>query len=116
MNDAWNSDDVDQAKAELLAAGWVAKTSTIWKAPSGSLHLGPVGAWRVMKRTQNDARMQTRPKSSWEIRAEAAEALRDLLRAALVGIVGVDGREKLEQVGRRHAIDARARGGQGRND
>lgn len=98
MNDAWNSDDIDTAKAELGAAGWVAKTSTLWKSPTGSLHVGPAGAWRVMKRALNDRPLQTRPKSSWELRAEAAESHCTILRAALVGLVGVDGREELEQM------------------
>jgi hypothetical protein len=41
--------DVDQAVAELKAAGWTCKTSYIWKAPDGSLHMGPAGAYRTMK-------------------------------------------------------------------
>lgn len=41
---------------------------------------------------------KTRPKSSWELRAEQAETERDMLREALVGLVGVDGREDLEQM------------------
>lgn len=76
MNDAWNSDDIDAAKAELVAAGWVAKTSTLWKSPTGSLHVGPAGAWRVMKRALNDDthRMQTRPMSSLELTTSASFA------------------------------------------
>lgn len=42
--------------------------------------------------------MKTRPKSSWELRAEKAEAQRDQLRAALSALVGVDTREELEQL------------------
>ncbi len=99
MNDAWNSDDIDQAKVELVAAGWEPKTPTLWKHPKGSLHVGPAGAWRVMKREQNDeAHQLTRPKSSWELRAQKAERERDMLRTALVGLVGVDGKDDLGQM------------------
>ena len=56
MNNTWDSADIDTAKRELLAAGWVAKTPTIWRSPTGQLHLGPAGAWKVMKREQNDGR------------------------------------------------------------
>jgi hypothetical protein len=54
MNDAWHSGDIDAAKAELLAAGWIEQDATTWKAPDGSRHRGPAGAWRTMKRARND--------------------------------------------------------------
>jgi hypothetical protein len=44
---------IEQMREELLAAGWTPKTSVIWRSPSSKLHLGPAGAWRVMKDTQN---------------------------------------------------------------
>jgi hypothetical protein len=57
MNDTWDSADIDAAKAELIAAGWIAKTPTLWKSPKGKLYVGPAGAWRVMKHAQNDSRL-----------------------------------------------------------
>lgn len=35
-------------KSELVAAGWRAMRSTIWRAPCGCLHVGPYGAWVKM--------------------------------------------------------------------
>jgi hypothetical protein len=35
--------------AELKVAGWTPKGPTLWKSPTGALHLGPAGAWRRMK-------------------------------------------------------------------
>lgn len=43
------SHDIDRMIADLKAAGWVPKTSVIWRSPSGALFLGPAGAWRRMK-------------------------------------------------------------------
>lgn len=42
------SQDVELWKRELVAAGWRAMRSTIWRAPCGCLHLGPYGAWCKM--------------------------------------------------------------------
>ena len=49
---AWRMVDVGgslEQIAELKAAGWKAKTSTIWVSPEGKLYLGPHGAWKVMR-------------------------------------------------------------------
>lgn len=56
MNDQITSEEIDEMIAELKASGWKPKTSVIWCNPSGKLYLGPVGAWNVMKRAQNDKR------------------------------------------------------------
>lgn len=44
---------IDDMAIELRRAGWTAQTSYIWRAPNGSLHLGPAGAWRTMKRVES---------------------------------------------------------------
>lgn len=67
------SDDVDLMIAELKAAHWIPKTSVIWKAPNGTLHLGPAGAWRTMKATKDDA---AAPNWEWLAR-QLYNALRD---------------------------------------
>jgi hypothetical protein len=54
VNDTWHSGDIDAAKAELLAAGWIELDATTWKAPDGSRYRGPAGAWRMMKHAHND--------------------------------------------------------------
>lgn len=41
--------DIERWKRELYAAGWVSQRSTVWRAPSGALYLGPYGAWKAMK-------------------------------------------------------------------
>ena len=43
--------EIHEMAAELILAGWTEKTRAIWRAPNGTLHLGPAGAWRLMKRT-----------------------------------------------------------------
>jgi hypothetical protein len=50
--------DIESMKADLIRAGWVEKTTRIWRAPNGALFLGPAGAWRALKRIQSvrDAR------------------------------------------------------------
>src|ERR1017187_6671969 len=52
----WIVDDtyqnVELWERELTAAGWRPNnhhSRTIWRSPSGSLHLGPFGAWKTMK-------------------------------------------------------------------
>ena len=40
---------------ELTAAGWEAKTTTIWRAPGGALFVGPAGAWKMMKQREGKA-------------------------------------------------------------
>ncbi len=60
MNDEISSDEIDAMIVELKAAGWTPKSTVFWRAPGGSLHLGPAGAWRTMKRAQNDARLAGR--------------------------------------------------------
>jgi len=40
---------VEEWRADLIAAGWVAENSTNWRAPDGSLHRGPYGAWRKLQ-------------------------------------------------------------------
>ncbi len=40
---------IEQQIAELEAAGWRAMTSIIWRAPQGTLFLGPHGAWKSMR-------------------------------------------------------------------
>ncbi len=60
MNDEISSEEIDLMIVELKAAGWVPKSTVFWRAPGGSLHLGPAGAWRTMKRAQNDQRLAER--------------------------------------------------------
>jgi hypothetical protein len=38
----------EQMRVQLIAAGWTPMSQHIWKHPSGSLHLGPYGAWKKM--------------------------------------------------------------------
>ena len=71
MNDTWDSADIDQAKRDLVAAGWTEKTSVIWKSPSGSLHVGPAGAWKTMQRAKNDQRYR----SGWCVRVSVFDDL-----------------------------------------
>jgi hypothetical protein len=42
--------DIDLWIRELSAAGWRAKTRTMWQAPGGDLWIGPAGAWKEMRR------------------------------------------------------------------
>lgn len=42
---------IEEKADELRRGGWTSKTATIWRAPNGSLHLGPAGAWRKLKQT-----------------------------------------------------------------
>ena len=42
--------DVERWKRELVAAGWEERRPTLWKSPKGTLHLGPAGAWKEMRR------------------------------------------------------------------
>ena len=46
------SQDVEQWRRELIAAGWRPVRSTIWESPCGCLHLGPYGAWVKMLRME----------------------------------------------------------------
>lgn len=39
----------EEMERELVSAGWERKMIRIWRAPNGSLHLGPHGAWRKMR-------------------------------------------------------------------
>lgn len=39
---------------DLKSAGWVAKTPTIWNSPLGKLYIGPHGAWKVMKKMEEE--------------------------------------------------------------
>lgn len=48
-----NEPTIEQMREELIAAGWTPKTSVIWRSPQSKLHLGPAGAWRTMKDSQN---------------------------------------------------------------
>jgi len=41
--------DIKQQIAQLETAGWVAIRRTIWRSPAGTLHIGPHGAWKIMK-------------------------------------------------------------------
>lgn len=43
--------DVERWRRELRAAGWEERTHFAWRAPNGSLHLGPHGAWHTMTGT-----------------------------------------------------------------
>ncbi len=51
MGGDWPEITIDEMADELVRAGSTKKTSTIWRAPNGTLHLGPAGAWRKLKRT-----------------------------------------------------------------
>jgi hypothetical protein len=44
-----NEPTIEDQIAELKAAGWIAKTNVIWKAPDGRLYIGPHGAWKHMR-------------------------------------------------------------------
>jgi hypothetical protein len=44
---------IEQMREELIAAGWTPKTSVIWRSPTSKLWLGPAGAWRAMKDSEN---------------------------------------------------------------
>lgn len=37
-------------RRDLKAAGWTEESPTTWRAPDGSLHRGPYGAWRRIRR------------------------------------------------------------------
>lgn len=41
---------IERQIEELEAAGWKAKTATIWRDPRGTLFRGPHGAWEIMRR------------------------------------------------------------------
>lgn len=51
----------EQLIAELKAAGWKQCTVAIWRAPSGTLYRGPVGAWRAMKEAERAAKRAAEP-------------------------------------------------------
>lgn len=51
-----NDCDPDGWKADLIAAGWVEKSHTIWVAPDGTVWRGPYGAWREMRLRQGKER------------------------------------------------------------
>ena len=40
---------IEKMKDELVAAGWTAKSPTVWTSPDGKLFRGPYGAWRMLK-------------------------------------------------------------------
>lgn len=42
---AWNRD--------LIAAGWIEESVTIWKDPEGNLWRGPYGAWCALQRSED---------------------------------------------------------------
>lgn len=44
--------DPDVWIRDLVSAGWVEKSYTIWIAPDGSIWRGPYGAWREMKKRE----------------------------------------------------------------
>jgi hypothetical protein len=39
---------IEQMIAELEAAGWIARSPTLWVSPNGGLYRGPFGAYIVM--------------------------------------------------------------------
>lgn len=40
--------DADIWRRELLAAGWIEESATLWRSPRGHLYRGPYGAWREL--------------------------------------------------------------------
>ncbi len=47
-----DSHKIDLMIAELKAAGWTPVKATRWRDPHGNLHIGPAGAYRVLKAFQ----------------------------------------------------------------
>lgn len=47
-----DSHDIDRMVVELKAAGWTPVKATRWRDPHGNLHVGPAGAYRVLKAFQ----------------------------------------------------------------
>lgn len=65
-----DSHSIEQWKRDLTAAGWVAESSTVWRAPDGGLWRGPAGAWKELQRrapTQTEGEQKPRPLTAEEL-------------------------------------------------
>lgn len=40
---------IEEQVAELLERGWKRRTTHVWISPRGAYHIGPHGAWMVMR-------------------------------------------------------------------